>query len=274
MFNHNTKNPAEADSLERIFREFVNFYSPYKLPDFKFTPRNETELPPVEKSRADQLKIIARDIDNQRGRHPYSGAGAAGREMYAQLIDTLRTEKGVHAETLLAVIGTLGGYNCMKGIMTAFNSVIAQGNSLAETGNALSIYVAETKTGEKYLFGDLVGNEFCLFCANALKEKEPPLDILNPLSALAAQQVGSADYWKTPYDGIIGKSLKELLETFKDKFDWIFKLFCVYPQEPMLAMSVCANLALEQIEAVLEGGRTTAVRILAEYGWRTSHFIG
>ena len=270
--NANTNNSAEPEAAaKKISEEFMRNYAPYMLPDFKYEPRKESEMPKFDDQK---LGVLAYQVELRRREDIHAGSSLAGREIYANLLEMLKTEKGVHIESLLAVIGAAGGYECMNGIMTALNAVLAVGYPLAAAG-ALSIFIAESKNGEKNLFGDRVAMEFASFYMTAAKISEPPMDKLQPLSAAAAQTCGSPEYWETPFKERVGASPRELSEAFRGKFETTFKIFCRYPQERMLAWAIAAQFAVEQANSVITpNGKETALSILAEYGWRTSHFIG
>ena len=259
---------------QQINEIFTRAYAPYELADFKYEPRTEGEMPQFEDKR---LGILAYQVELRRREDIYAGATLAGREIYANLIEMLKTEKGVHIESLLAVIGSVGGFWCMRAIMQGLNAVLESGvvkgnTALAVAGEALSIYLCTTKSGEGYMFGDKVAREFCSFYMTAAKSSEPPFDALNPLSARASSTCGSPEYWLTPFDDKVGKSPREISEMFRERFFDIFELYCRYPQERMLAFAMAAQLVVEQAGEVI--AKETALSILAEYGWRTSHFVG
>ncbi len=260
-------------SAEQINKEFMRHYAPYTLPDFKPSVRSEDELPTFDEPDGDKLRILVREVDLRREKDPYVGIKLAGREIYANLIETLKSDKGVHIESMLAVIGAVGGYECMGGIMSALNAVIDSGVPLATAG-AMSIFIAETKSGEKLLLGDRVGNEFCTFCMNAAKITEPPFEALKPLSVRAAQTGGTPEYWETPFNETVGGSPKEFSEAFKGRFEATLNTFCRYPQERMLAWSVAAQITVEKAREVISpNGLDKAMSIISEFGWRTSHYI-
>lgn len=266
----------KADA-ERINEIFTRAYAPYELPDFRYEPRSESELPQFDDKK---LGILAYQVELRRKEDIHAGSTLAGREIYANLIEALKTEKGVHIESLLAVIGAAGGFWLMRAVMQGMKAVVdsgvvSGGNVIAEIGEALSIYICETKGGEAYLFGDKIAREFCSFYMTAAKSSEPPFDALMPLSNRSAQTAGTSEYWQTPFDDKIGKSPRELSELFREKFFEIFDIFCRYPQERMFAFAIAAQLAVEQASNVISpDGKETALSILAEYGWRTSHFFG
>lgn len=265
---------AEA-KLRTLNTDFLRLYAPYALPDFKFEMRDIGDIPLDDVPDSEKLRTLAHQVDLQRRDDPYIGAKLAGEEIFKNLLEMLDTEKGVHIESLLAVIGAAGGYECMYGIMSTFYSLIDELGLTVAAGGALSIYIAETKGGGKFLFGDRVGNEFGLFYMNASKTSELPIAKLKPLSERAAATAGTPEYWQTPFDKTVGNSPKELSDMFCGKFNVTFKTFCLYPQERAVAWSIAAQLAVEHASDVIPSdGFDTAMSIIAEYGWRTSHFIG
>lgn len=255
-----------------IEKEFMTHYAPYTLPDFKTSVRSMDELPEINEPDGDKLRILAHQVDVKRAEDAFIGAKLAGKELFTNLVEMLKNDKGVQIEGLLAVIGAAGGYECMSGIIDALNVVLAGGVSLSEAGGALSIYIAETKSGEKFLFGDRVGNQFCTFCMNAAKITAPPIEALKPLSALAAQTAGTPEYWETPFNKTVGGTPKELSEAARGKFETTFKIFCRCPQERMLSWSVAAQTAVDKAREII--GLDKAMDIISEFGWRTSHYIG
>lgn len=256
---------------QQINELFMRAYAPYSLPDFKPSVRSMDELPELDEPDGDKLRILAHEVDVKRAEDPLVGVKLAGQEIFANLIEMLKTEKGVHIESLLAVIGAVGGYECMNGIMTALNAVLANGYPLSAAG-ALSIFIAECKSGEKLLFGDRAGNQFSAFCMNAAKLSESPYEALKPLAEKAASTGGTPEYWETPFNKTVGATPKELSEMFRGKFETTFKIFCRYPQERMLAWSVAAQTAVDKAREIV--GLDTAMGIISEFGWRTSHYIG
>lgn len=259
-------------SEKQLNEEFTRYYAPYTLPDFKPSVRSMDELPPIDDPDSDKLRILAHEVDARRGQDPFVGVKLAGRELYANLVEMLKSDKGVRVEAMLAVIGAVGGYECMSGIMSALDNVLGSGVPLAVAGEALSIYIVNSKSGERFLLGDKAGNQFCTFCMNAAKLPEPPIEALKPLSVRAAQTGGAPEYWETPYNKTVGCSPKELSEAFRGKFEVTMNTFCRYPQERMLAWSIAAQMTVEKAREVI--GLDAAMGIISEFGWRTSHYIG
>jgi hypothetical protein len=128
----------------------------------------------------------------------------------------LKTERGIHVETLLASIGALAGFAAQT---TAF-ARIAKRDIPLSTGAALSpaelsehlrkhnlLVVAKTKSGETFYFGDLINgylvpqatNDYSLwnFAAAAAIEagvKPAELPDCNAIFRHAAQTVGNPEY--------------------------------------------------------------------------------
>lgn len=264
----------EKTLAERINEEFTRVYAPYELLDFKYEPRSESKMPQFEDKK---LGVLAYQVELRRKEDIHAGSSLAGREIYANLIEMLKTEKGVHIESLLAVIGSVGGFWLMRAVMEGMKAVVNSGmvtgeNAVAVVGEALSVYICGTKIGENYLFGDKIAREFCSFYMTAAKSSEPPFDSLTPLSERAAQTAGTPEYWKTPFDDVVGKSPRDISEMFREKFFEIFDVYCRYPQERMLAWSVAAQTAVDKAREII--GLDTAMNIIAEFGWRTSHYVG
>jgi hypothetical protein len=85
-------------------------------------------------------------IAEQKKNDPLVGAKLAGKEILARLIDGMKNERGVHAESLLCALGALAGYACQASVRAS--AVIAGMNP-----DAL-FQVAETKDGQQFYFGD------------------------------------------------------------------------------------------------------------------------
>ncbi len=262
------------DEKQRINEIFTRAYAPYELEGFVYAPRSENEMPEFKDKK---LGVLAYQVELRRAEDIHVGSTLAGREIYANLIEMLKTERGVHIESLLAVIGSVGGYWLMRAVTQSMKAVVesdaaAGGNIIAKIGEALSIYICETQGGENYLFGDKIAFEFCSFYMTAKQTNKPPFDALKPLSIRSAETAGTAEYWKTPFDETVGRSPRELSEMFREKFFEIFEIYLRYPQERMLAFAIAAQNAVKQADKTI--GKEKALSILAEYGWRTAHFFG
>lgn len=262
---------AEA-KISEIRLLFDLNYAPYRVDHFKDEPRDFNDIPPLDPP---QRRNMAMAIDEQRAEHPYVGADMAAKEIFLNLTNWLNGEKGVHAETLLAVLGAIGGRECCRGIMTALDAVAAKTGLDFKTYNAfgvLGIMIVDTKNGEKYIMGDKIANEFCSFYMTASKDNTYPFEVLKPLAEKCASTVGTEEYWITPFGEYVSDDPKALADCFEGKFEVTFATYCRYPHERMMAMALAAQKAVD--EAVKFMPKDRALSILAEFGWRTSHYIG
>jgi hypothetical protein len=68
------------------------------------------------------------------------------------LLKALKTERGVHTETLLTTIGALGGYAAQNAALDRLASNMPRRPSARK----MTFGIAHGKTGEKFLFGDVI----------------------------------------------------------------------------------------------------------------------
>jgi hypothetical protein len=119
------------------------------------------------------------------------------------LMNSLKTVRGIHAETLLTVIGALTGFAAQNAALSSISSGGASG------AKPRSLAIVSTKPGEMFLYGDAI-NVFlfpesgsvlplaALIAGAALKAgvKEPDLPNTSEMAAHVASAVGSADFGK------------------------------------------------------------------------------
>lgn len=93
-------------------------------------------------------KIFLNTIDEKRKGDPFIGAKIGADYVLNTLIEILKDENGVHAETMLCVLGSLAGYSCQI-CVREYNIL----NGLNEFEN---FHIAYCKNGEKYFYGDIL----------------------------------------------------------------------------------------------------------------------
>ena len=94
-----------------------------------------------------QFNSLLRAINNEKKTDPLIGAKVGAKEIIQQLLHLLRDNKGIHSESMLAVLGTLAGYACQASVRQEF----VANQKLPEEG----IFVVATGTdGKNYYFGD------------------------------------------------------------------------------------------------------------------------
>ena len=246
-------------------QQFLLCYAPYQIKDYVIKPRTYEEIPDFEPDKP-YLRTLAFQVDQKRTEDPLVGAKLAGKEILTNLLNWMKTDRGVHAESLLAVLGALGGTEISRGIMQAAKS-ITQPMSLF----GLGIMIVDANDGQRYLLGDRPANETVSFCFTAMRDRLDIEKYFKPLSEKTAASVGTAAFWDTPYQNMVGKNPKELAALFHGKFEFSFSVYTRFPQERMLAYAIAAQQAVVQTDGVLEWD--TALGILSEYAWKTSHYI-
>jgi hypothetical protein len=112
-----------------------------------FGKRNKEEQQP--KTSNPQEEALINAINEKRKEDPLIGAKIGAKEVTQRLIAALKNERGVHIETLLACIGSLGGYACHMAIRDA---IIKPGKAKE---NEVFMIVGGAD-GKNYYFGDMV----------------------------------------------------------------------------------------------------------------------
>ena len=96
-------------------------------------------------NRSPAKQALLRAIAEKRAEDPLIGAKLGAREIVQWLLVAMKSEKGVHIESLLAVLGALAGYSCQASV----REQARLGGSSQE-----SLVVANGTDGKKYFFGD------------------------------------------------------------------------------------------------------------------------
>lgn len=261
---------------EQIISTFNMKYSPYLLKGY-IVPELKYDDIPFDPEHP-QLRTLTLTVDSKRKADPFIGAKLAGQEIYVNLLNYLKNENGVHIETLLAVIGSLGGRECVDGIMKTLNSLINENSPNRQqliniVATTLNIMIVDTKNGEQYILGDRIGNIFSSFYETAASEQGIAVNHLKSLASEVASQLGSNNYWLTPFDDCVKHSPKELADLFYNKFEVTFNTYCRFPYERMFAFAIAAQKAIKEVQVQSVISKTKALSILSEFGWRTSHYL-
>lgn len=89
---------------------------------------------------------LMRFIAENRASDPLVGPKLAAKELLPRLTDAMKTERGVHVESLLCLLGSLAGYACQASLRAK-----AGKTGLPETAELVEV---EATSGKKYFFGD------------------------------------------------------------------------------------------------------------------------
>ena len=136
---------------------------------------------------------------------PIRGNLAIG-NLRENLLQAMSTERGIHAETLMAAIGALAGFAAQNAALDRAAAVTLAGESLEQ----YSVILVDTKTGERHLVGEWINEplfesrgdgSFPLwgFIAAAAQDGGAALDRLADIREMAghvAGSLGGPDYGK------------------------------------------------------------------------------
>lgn len=124
--NVDSKEAINKDVIKNIFLDNLN-------------PRRHEEK--VKESI--ETFVIPNDLDKETS----VAIEIGGKEILYTVVNSLKEEKGVHAESLLWYLGALGGYSCQGALREIFSDDIKK-----------ILVEIDTESGEKYYFGDYINN--------------------------------------------------------------------------------------------------------------------
>lgn len=91
-------------------------------------------------------EALLRQIEERSKTDPLIGAKIGSKEVTQRLLAGMKTERGVHIESLICALGSLAGYSCQAALRAM---AVSQG--LPEVALLTQV---ETKDGKTYFFGD------------------------------------------------------------------------------------------------------------------------
>jgi hypothetical protein len=264
----------EDKKIEALKAKYNAGHYPYEDRNFQAKPRDISTVNTQNLSPA--RVVLFNNVEAYRNADPMIGAKVAGKEIANNLLNAMKDKKGgVQVEGILAAIGSLAGRELLNGINAVLGSFVNEKETPEDAkkirrtvGYAVGIVVADTESGQAYLFGDEIANRFCRFFYFPISPNAKIEDMIDIAKETAAS-VGE-NYWKTSFDETVGVSPKVLGENFGAVTAPSLSLFCRYPYERLIAYNIAAQILISQAAGVIE--EKTALRILAEYGWKTSHF--
>ncbi|WP_024280330.1 hypothetical protein [Xanthobacter sp. 126] len=86
-------------------------------------------------------------IDAARETNPVVHLKVCAEELVHRLFEAMKDEQGVHLDSLLAIIGSLGGFCCV-------DTALKQAAALKQSSREFGIVDVETHDGGRYYFGD------------------------------------------------------------------------------------------------------------------------
>lgn len=137
---------------------------------------------------------LLRQIAERSKTDPLIGAKIGSKEVTQRLVAAMKTERGVHIESLLCALGAVAGYACQASVRA---QAISRG--LAETALLVSV---ETEDGKTYYFGDnldmpLAGSQYSVWGLSAGGAQQSGCQALPNIEGVfkhALESVGSAAF--------------------------------------------------------------------------------
>ncbi len=111
------------------------------------TPNQDAAQPPAGNAAEEAL---FRHIAEQSKTDPLIGAKMGGKEILQRSMHALKNDRGVHMESLVALLGALAGYACQASVRA---QALAQGKPEAAVMN-----VVQAKDGSTYYLGDAISH--------------------------------------------------------------------------------------------------------------------
>jgi hypothetical protein len=96
-----------------------------------------------------KIALLDAAIENERANNPMAPLKIGAQELVEMLITVMKTERGVHVESLLAALGSLAGFCCVD---SALKQAIALNKNTRECG----IVDVEMSDGQRFYTGDAI----------------------------------------------------------------------------------------------------------------------
>jgi len=151
---------------------------------------------PAQAPQSPADEALFRQIAEGSKTDPLIGAKLGSKEVFQRLLDGMKTERGVHIESLLVALGALAGYSCQAGLR-------AQAAAKGMPEKAV-FSIVETKDGGKFFFGDqlnkpLVESKYSVWSVAAAGAQDAGCKALPDVMEIfthASRTVGSAEFGK------------------------------------------------------------------------------
>lgn len=98
---------------------------------------------------AEKAALLEAAIENERANNPMAPLKIGAQELTQTLLEGMKTENGVHIESLLAVLASLAGFCCV-------DSALKQAAAWNKSSRDCGILDIETSNGDRYYTGDAI----------------------------------------------------------------------------------------------------------------------
>lgn len=234
----------------------------------KLFNRMKGEVPPPSVLRAAdperwESELVQR-IAEMSGKDPLIGAKIGGKEVAERSMAWMKTERGVHVESILGALGSLAGYACQASVRAR-----ARAQGLDETARFVHV---EAPDGKTYFFGDdlngpLLEDEYSVWTIAAGGAQATGCEhIPDPTEVFAhvAETVGSPEFGLprlTPEHPMHDTPLN-YVEAFWPEVFRLASRFCPDPAHWPLLLGLAVQEIMLQAKGVLDP--CLALRIVME----------
>ena len=202
---------------------------------------------PKQKGATDPLtQAMDRAIAEKQKTDPLIKVKIGGNEIFQRLVGGLKDERGVHIESLLAILGALAGYACQF-------SVRERNLKYGAKSPVRGLTIAAGADGRQYYFGDalnlpLAEDRYSVWSltAGTVKQLGKPLPDLTDIFKHAAATVGGAQFGipRLPKGHGAGDLPINFLKIFWPKLLPIAQRFCDGPAELPIVFGLAIQHAI------------------------------
>jgi hypothetical protein len=210
-------------------------------------------------------EAMKRAIESKRKEDPLIGAKIGSKEVVQRLIGALKTENGVHIESLLSALGSLAGYACQESIRAEF--VYIKGNPEIKVFS-----IAGGADGKNYYFGDMLNKPLAesqysvwgLAAATAQHLGSKELINLNDIFAHVSGTVGGASFGipRIPENHMPADPPSNYVKFIWPKLLPLVKEYCAQPAEWPILYGLAIQEVLNMSKGVIDP--TLALSIVME----------
>ena len=201
-----------------------------------------------------EVELLQR-VKEMSGEDPLIGAKIGGKELAQRMMAVMKTERGVHIESILGALGSLAGYSCQASVRA-----LARAQGLDETAH---FFVrAEGADGKVYFFGDalnkpLAEDQYSVWSIAAGGAQAAGCgDIPEPSDVFAhvAGTVGSSEFGlpRLPPEHPIHDTPLNYVESFWPKRFPMISRFCPDPEHWPILLGLAIQDIMSQGRNVLD----------------------
>ncbi len=201
-----------------------------------------------------QEKALFNAIKEKRKDDPLIGAKLGGQDILDRLIGVLKNDKGVHIETLLTIIGALGGYACHSAVREALvdtgqlpeNQVFTILSGADGNKYYLGDYVNRPLAEDQFSFWGLVAGEAKHFGAVALPD-------IAQINGAVAKTLGSDKFGipNVPENHRVQEKPIDFLKALWKQVNPVVERYIESPVEKPILFGLAAQKAIEMSKDII-----------------------